>query len=151
MSALKQRWLLGRGITNKSITPLTLGSDNTFTAGVTVSLEGKLEDYRYNFEGSNENISPIDSQNMNEVIVEDGVAMDFREIMRWGVPSDFETLLLSYDYFRVAWTQGGYNYVYEGIRRPGCGPDFAKGKNLFRLALGPIALSTGGNLTRTAV
>lgn len=149
--ALKQRWLLGRGITNKSITPLTLNSDNSFTAGTTVSLEGILEDYRYTMEGSNENISPIDSQNMNEVIIEDGVGMEFREIVRWGVPPVFETALLTADYFRVAWRQGGYDYVFEGVRRPGGGPDFAKGKNLYRLALGPIARDTGGNLTRTVV
>ncbi len=153
MPGLQKRWLLGKLTTNKSITPLTLNSDGTFTAGTLVSLEHKLEDYRYVSEGSNENIAPMDSSNINEVIVEDGIAMEFREIIPAASASVFETAVLSKDYFLIQWTVGGYDYDFYGVRRPGCGPTYAKGKNLYQLNLGPVAMDNSGvptgNLTRT--
>lgn len=149
MSALTAAWLLGRGATAKSITPLTLASDNTLTPGTLVTLEKKLEEYRWGSEGDNEKIAPLDTVYMNEVKVEIGIAMELREIVRYLSQPTLEAICYAYDYAQVNWTVGGKAYVFTGAIRPGYGITYVKGKNVFQMALGPVELATGANLTIT--
>lgn len=147
MASLAKAWQLGKHVTSKSITPLTLDTDNvTFIPGTLVSLEGILDEFHYQSEGSNEDIHPMDSQRMNEVIELDGVSMGIREIVQKGVQPKLEAILLGYDYAKISWASGGKTYTFYGVRRPGAGVTYAHGKQVYQMEFGPVDIG-GPNLT----
>lgn len=144
MAALRIRWQIGSSVTGKAITPLTLETNLTLTPGTSLSLEQVLD--RFGFQGTNvtEKIVGMDVNLDNQVIVERTNSLTLEEIMQSGTESNLAKVAEGYDYALFTWTEQGKTKSFYGVVLSG-GEDKVKGKNIYRLELGPIVLNNSGN------
>ena len=121
-------WLIGSAVTAVSITPLSVASDGTLTAGTSISLTGHLDEITLEQYNHTENIVPLDTRQDNEVIVASGTAMTLIEILTRTGGNFLAAVGNSGDYVSAGFARGGKTwsgtFVVKGyvemIRRGKC-------------------------------
>lgn len=148
MAAIRKRWQLGSEITGKAITGQDLNLDGTFTAGAALSLDNVLERFGFSFTNRTEEIGPMDSNRDNQVIVLRSNSVTLEEIIQGGIQPRLEVVASAFDHASFTYTEYGKVKTIFGVILSG-GEDKVRGKNVYRLELGPIEMSvgTGDNVT----
>lgn len=148
MPSIRTRWQVGTTVTGKAITPQALQSDNSFTAGTTLSLENLLERFGFTFSNRTEEIGPLDTDRDNQVIILKSNSVTLEEIIQAAVQPRLEAVAEISDYASFTYTEYGKVKTIFGVILGG-GEDKVRGKNVYRLELGPIELNSlsGSNLT----
>jgi hypothetical protein len=132
-------WLVGTAVTAISITPLTVGSDGSLSAGSLASLTGHLDEINLEQVNDLENIVPMDERLNNEVITGSGTLLTLVEILAHSGGNILAGIVNAYDYVQASFSRGGKAYTgtfvvkgySEGIRR---------GKSVGKLSLSPCGI-----------
>jgi len=139
MSSIPTR-LVGTAVTAISITPLTVASDGTLTAGTAASLTGHLDEINLEQANDLENIVPMDVRENNEVITGSSTLLTLVEILAHSGGNILAATANAYDYVQASFARGGKAYTgtfvvkayAEGIRR---------GKSVGTLRLSPCGIA----------
>jgi hypothetical protein len=133
-------WLVGTAVTAISITPLTVGSDGSLTAGTLASLTGHLDEINLEQLNDLENIVPMDERLNNDVITGSGTLLTLVEILASSGGNILAGIGNSVDYVTASFSRGGKAFTgtfvvkgyTEGIRR---------GKSVGTMRLSPCGLA----------
>lgn len=148
MAGVRMRYQLGTAVTGKAIIGQTLGVDGTFTAGTSYSLEsisgsGVLERFGISFQNQTEQIVPMDTNLDNQVITMRTNNIVLEEIIQASVQPRLEIIAEGFDYCSFTFTEFGKVKTYYGVILS-AGEEKARGKNVYRMELGPIVMNSAG-------
>jgi len=107
MASIKN-YLKGAHLTSVVITPQSVAANGTMTDGTPVTVTTTIDSIQETFAAVNEEIAAVNSTRTNPVRVADSVGLSIA-IIKVNNGSDvnpLKTLVLNYDIFKVAWTEG---------------------------------------------
>jgi hypothetical protein len=132
-------WLTGDGLTAIAVTGLTVNpATGALTAGASASLLATCDSVRLEDVVENEDIRPVTSRKINNVITGQGVRLVLVEILRKVVGPTLGAVRYTNDYIRVTFTRGVNTYTGDFVRGPFTDGVTAFGKNVVELNLEPI-------------
>jgi len=107
MASIKN-FLKGAHLTSVIITPQTVAANGTMTDGTPVTVTTTMESISETFSAVNEEIAAVNSTRTNPVRVADSISVSIAVIkVNNGTDvNPLKTLIMSYDIFKVAWTEG---------------------------------------------
>ena len=133
-------WLVGTAVTAISITPLTVASDGTLTAGSADSLTGHLDEINLEQANDLENIAPMDVRHNNEVITGSGTQLTLVEILASSSGNILAGVSNAYDYVSASFSRGGKAYTGTFVVK-GYGEGIRRGKSVGTLRLAPCGIA----------
>lgn len=116
-SPTRKRWAVGKN-TLVTITPLTEDNAGVLTPGSATSLLGKCESFELFSRPRLSEISSMDSQFENDVIVKERFEANITELVRLA-GSDLAALWVTGDYFLLAAVCGAKKWLFYGTRGDG--------------------------------
>lgn len=133
-------WLVGTAVTAISITPLTVASDGTLTAGSAASLTGHLDEISLEQSNDLETIVPLDVRQNNEVITGSGTQLTLIEILASSGGNILAAVSNTYDYVLASFARGGKSYTGTFVVK-GYGEGIRRGKSVGTLRLAPCGIA----------
>lgn len=137
-------WLLGRNCT-AAITPQSIASDGTLTAGSQQTLVGQLDSITIDQTEELEEISPMDIRQKNYVIVASESAFELTEILKSNGTNILAAVGANSDVAYFSLTRGGQSWGFYGVVAS-YREEIRKGKSTGVLRLQQVYIS-GGNPT----
>lgn len=109
-------WLLGQHVSACAITPQSVAANGTLSAGAASSLVGSLDGIELDSTPELEEISPITTSRLNNVVVKSGTRITLTEILKSNGTNILPAAAVAADYFYVAITRGGQSWAFYGAR-----------------------------------
>lgn len=135
-------WLLGIHLTACSITPQSVASDGTLTAGTTNSVIAVINAVRFRQRPTKDNITPVNTRRANNIIIEDNSSIEVECILKANAANALLTLSATYDVFAVSFTRGTETITLYGTRGDLDDGVTSKGKNLITLVVDQIEIGS---------
>lgn len=142
-------WLVGRHVTTLTLTPLSVdtGGNITEVTASACAFYGVLNEVNFESRVVTENISPMDSMQENNVVIEYGSTLRLGEIMKRTGSNLGAFLAFNYMYVKYVLARGAQSYTGYGVIG-NYSEDLTKQRGNANLEIQPIAvISASGTLS----
>lgn len=142
---------LGQHLTAITIAGATIAANGAVSLGAAQNMVGVIDDLDHRVVKDVEDVRPLNSLQMNEVITGIGNRIRVTELKRSWVSSVLHNIVDDFDHCFVAWVEGNETFGGYFVIGEMTGGMHGHGRQTVSIDCGPIALSDVAQVVRTAV
>lgn len=144
-------FLLGRGLSQMTITPQSVAADGTLTDGTAGSLLATFKTFSFTQDNNTEEVSASSSKRQNMIIVDGGTSINFTGLLfsndSVGSPVNVaRAQVQNADYIKAIWNSGGIVFRCFGIVDKYEEEVSGKGAVTYSLSLSPVDIGSANPL-----